>query len=256
MRFLSSSPLLSPSSSSHVEHPPQSPPSRNLPFISRSANDSPDLAARTLPVSAAASSAAAATSRAPRRQNSNSTRADEPPSPVQYAQMEYQEEFEPMLDGEDEQDKTLYCFCQRVSFGEMIACDAPDCEHEWVRCFSSHSLSLFRLELTLFVFHSSIFRVLASRASRTAGGSATRVGYVLLSPLRLLWKPSHPLETDPSSSFTAHPQGGEEGASVVVEVQVAESAVPLLFICCKRLSPSFTTRRPLRAAGAGRRRWR
>ncbi|KWU45518.1 hypothetical protein RHOSPDRAFT_6462, partial [Rhodotorula sp. JG-1b] len=28
-------------------------------------------------------------------------------------------------------DKTLYCFCQRVSFGEMIACDAPDCEHEW-----------------------------------------------------------------------------------------------------------------------------
>ena len=43
-----------------------------------------------------------------------------------------EDEFEP-LEGDDDADKTLYCFCQRVSFGEMIACDAPDCEHEWVR---------------------------------------------------------------------------------------------------------------------------
>lgn len=42
-----------------------------------------------------------------------------------------EDEFEP-LEGDDDADKTLYCFCQRVSFGEMIACDAPDCEHEWV----------------------------------------------------------------------------------------------------------------------------
>ncbi|GAA5955787.1 hypothetical protein JCM10213_001745 [Rhodosporidiobolus nylandii] len=89
----------------------------------KGANDSPDPAARTLPASVAA------TSRAPRRQGSTSTRADEPPSPPQYVPME--EEFEPGLEGEEDQDKTLYCFCQRVSFGEMIACDAPDCEHEW-----------------------------------------------------------------------------------------------------------------------------
>lgn len=43
------------------------------------------------------------------------------------------------LDGEldvgeegDEGDKTIYCFCQRVSFGEMIGCDGSDCEREWV----------------------------------------------------------------------------------------------------------------------------
>ncbi|EDK43109.1 conserved hypothetical protein [Lodderomyces elongisporus NRRL YB-4239] len=32
--------------------------------------------------------------------------------------------------GEDA-DNNLYCFCQRVSFGEMIACDNGDCKYEW-----------------------------------------------------------------------------------------------------------------------------
>ena len=31
----------------------------------------------------------------------------------------------------DEEDKTLYCFCQRVSFGEMVACDGANCKYEW-----------------------------------------------------------------------------------------------------------------------------
>jgi len=30
------------------------------------------------------------------------------------------------------EDKT-YCFCGRVSYGEMIACDDGNCEREWVR---------------------------------------------------------------------------------------------------------------------------
>ncbi|GAA5830149.1 hypothetical protein JCM11251_006897 [Rhodosporidiobolus azoricus] len=110
----------------------------------KGAADSPDPAARTLPASAFTSTAnlAGASSRAPRRQNSTSTRGgDEPPSPAPAAAVAQQyvpaagipgaeEEFVEM-EGDDEQDKTLYCFCQRVSFGEMIACDAPDCEHEW-----------------------------------------------------------------------------------------------------------------------------
>lgn len=32
--------------------------------------------------------------------------------------------------GEDT-DNNLYCFCQRVSFGEMIGCDNDDCKYEW-----------------------------------------------------------------------------------------------------------------------------
>lgn len=31
----------------------------------------------------------------------------------------------------DDADNSLYCFCQRVSFGEMIACDNDDCKFEW-----------------------------------------------------------------------------------------------------------------------------
>lgn len=28
-------------------------------------------------------------------------------------------------------DDELYCFCQQVSYGEMVACDSPTCKYEW-----------------------------------------------------------------------------------------------------------------------------
>lgn len=31
----------------------------------------------------------------------------------------------------DDADNSLYCLCQRVSFGEMIGCDNDDCKFEW-----------------------------------------------------------------------------------------------------------------------------
>lgn len=31
----------------------------------------------------------------------------------------------------EEEDEPLYCYCERVSFGEMIACDSDDCKREW-----------------------------------------------------------------------------------------------------------------------------
>lgn len=34
-------------------------------------------------------------------------------------------------DGDGDDGKT-YCFCERGSFGEMIACDDSNCEREWV----------------------------------------------------------------------------------------------------------------------------
>jgi inhibitor of growth protein 3 len=32
----------------------------------------------------------------------------------------------------DGDDNKTYCFCERVSYGEMIACDDTQCEREWV----------------------------------------------------------------------------------------------------------------------------
>jgi inhibitor of growth protein 3 len=32
---------------------------------------------------------------------------------------------------EDESDDTKYCFCQRVSFGDMVACDNDSCQYQW-----------------------------------------------------------------------------------------------------------------------------
>lgn len=39
-------------------------------------------------------------------------------------------------EGEGEGDDRTYCFCDGVSYGEMIACDGEDCEREWVRVFA------------------------------------------------------------------------------------------------------------------------
>jgi len=34
-------------------------------------------------------------------------------------------------DGTTESSEVLYCFCQKVSFGDMVACDDKDCKYEW-----------------------------------------------------------------------------------------------------------------------------
>ncbi|KAI1750561.1 hypothetical protein F4782DRAFT_242273 [Xylaria castorea] len=34
-------------------------------------------------------------------------------------------------EGEVDADEPLYCYCNGVSYGEMVACDADDCEREW-----------------------------------------------------------------------------------------------------------------------------
>ena len=49
-------------------------------------------------------------------------------------------------DGGGDVDDRKYCYCDRTSFGEMIACDDNSCEREWVRSLLSlpipHILSL------------------------------------------------------------------------------------------------------------------
>ncbi|KAA1466560.1 hypothetical protein DENSPDRAFT_831411 [Dentipellis sp. KUC8613] len=45
---------------------------------------------------------------------------------------EGEEDVEDMAEeGEDNEDKSLYCFCQERSWGEMIACDNPECAYQW-----------------------------------------------------------------------------------------------------------------------------
>jgi hypothetical protein len=36
-------------------------------------------------------------------------------------------------EGDGEGDDRTYCFCEGISYGEMIACDDVNCEREWVR---------------------------------------------------------------------------------------------------------------------------
>lgn len=38
-------------------------------------------------------------------------------------------------DGDGDGDDRTYCICDRVSYGEMIACDDGQCEREWVCSF-------------------------------------------------------------------------------------------------------------------------
>lgn len=63
-------------------------------------------------------------------------------SEVDDFEMEYTEETQGVEDaegedvdgeeGDDGEDKELYCFCQKLSYGEMIACDNAGCPYQWV----------------------------------------------------------------------------------------------------------------------------
>lgn len=45
------------------------------------------------------------------------------------------------------EDERKYCFCDRVSYGEMIGCDDPQCEREWVRILSNFLLAPLMLTM-------------------------------------------------------------------------------------------------------------
>jgi len=58
------------------------------------------------------------------------------------------------VDGDNDDNRT-YCYCDGVSYGEMIACDDENCEREWVcSLISCHVLGLINS------FDSSICHVL------------------------------------------------------------------------------------------------
>ena len=46
-------------------------------------------------------------------------------------------------EGDDGDDKELYCFCQKLSYGEMIACDNPDCPYQWVSTWTGCSVHYY-----------------------------------------------------------------------------------------------------------------
>lgn len=60
-------------------------------------------------------------------------------------------------EGDDGDDKELYCFCQKLSYGEMIACDNPDCPYQWVSGSTDCCVLIISGFQTLTV-HSSTFR--------------------------------------------------------------------------------------------------
>lgn len=44
---------------------------------------------------------------------------------------DYNDDLFSGMNNNEEEDKTLYCFCQSVSYGEMVACDGAHCKYEW-----------------------------------------------------------------------------------------------------------------------------
>jgi len=76
-------------------------------------------------------------------------------------------------DGDGDGDDRTYCFCDGVSYGEMIACDDEACEREWVCILFTDSAQLNR-----FSEHSSILHVLVSTHHLRV------LGFVKLAPIR------------------------------------------------------------------------
>ncbi|KAF6761967.1 hypothetical protein DFP72DRAFT_1147833 [Ephemerocybe angulata] len=80
----------------------------------------------TAPPQSAASTTAYARSRPSRQAQATKHSLEEPDDDEMDAEGE--EDFE---GDEGEEDPTLYCFCQKRSYGDMIGCDNPDCPYQW-----------------------------------------------------------------------------------------------------------------------------
>lgn len=56
---------------------------------------------------------------------------DGTPAKNNFDLQDYSDDLFSGLNNNEEEDKTLYCFCQSVSYGEMVACDGANCKYEW-----------------------------------------------------------------------------------------------------------------------------
>lgn len=70
------------------------------------------------------------------QQKQNTRKGTVSPTPLGSTELDsdtqkYNEELFSRTGENEEEDKTLYCFCQSVSYGEMVACDGPHCKYEW-----------------------------------------------------------------------------------------------------------------------------
>lgn len=124
-------------------------PNKRSRTSSKKAQDSPDPGS---PYYAPASAAAAAASSAGANGNSRSTGAGQNPRRKASTMADYSavpgleeddglpitgvDDFDEPLEGEEgdeveQEDTRTYCYCDRVSFGDMIGCDGSECEREW-----------------------------------------------------------------------------------------------------------------------------
>ena len=91
---------------------------------------------KTTPASAAAAAGQGSVKRkrradgTPAPRNKESTPADAASDP-NFDLQDYNDDLFSGYNQAEEDDKQLYCFCQSVSYGEMVACDGPHCKFEW-----------------------------------------------------------------------------------------------------------------------------
>ena len=76
-------------------------------------------------------------------------------------------EEEAMEESGDADDQALYCICQKMSYGEMIACDDPACPYQWVR---PHDPLISERKLTFVISFSSTFPASASNLRSPRSG--------------------------------------------------------------------------------------
>ena len=145
---------------------------------------SPEPLSRSLPLDLTSSSAPLplpfsnstvnASQKVARRTNA-AAKMDEELSPDLSAPLLLLEDEEGLGEGEDDADGQTYCYCHRVSFGEMIGCDGNECDREWVRFHTTPTHSLYELTWC----DSFISLVWVCRRYRKDVGSARNVEYVV-----------------------------------------------------------------------------
>ncbi|KAJ4470953.1 hypothetical protein J3R30DRAFT_3300280 [Lentinula aciculospora] len=115
-----------------VNTPAAGPPPKMSASIERKVTASASI---KLPPSRSISPAAPATKSASHTRSRLSRQTHPPPRHTKIEETEEDEDEEPEIeaaDGDDEDDDhKLYCFCQKPSAGDMIACDNSGCPYEW-----------------------------------------------------------------------------------------------------------------------------
>ncbi|KAK6440582.1 hypothetical protein LTR95_003187 [Oleoguttula sp. CCFEE 5521] len=141
----------------------------------------------------------------------------------------------PDISEETEDGESSYCYCQRPSYGEMVACDDPTCQREWFR-LACTGLSALPKELDIWTCD---FCEAKSETATTHPRAEATSSKIVPATVRQTYPPSHTLtQNAPCNTLVVSMLPAQTSENELVSLFSSQPGYKRLRFCTKQSGPT------------------